>query len=308
MLLNKYKIESTYKSLDTEEFLDKIFYRRIGYGMAVISKAIGITPNTITLTSVFFGVIAGHLFFYRNIIINLIGVLLLITAEAMDGADGQLARLTNTYSRYGRIFDGFAGNLWFISIYLHMSARYVVEGGTANIFIIALISGISHSFQSAMADYYRIFYLYFTQNKNNDIDDINEVRESYAKLSWIKTPIKKLLLRVYINYLRQQHLLSKSVRKLYKHTIEYFNGQMPSWFVNEYRKYNKPMIKYQNILTTNTRMIVLFIALFWGNILHYFLFELIILNILLVYFVIKEEKIHSYLLSFTQNKTGTDHV
>lgn len=302
MLLNKFKIESTYKSLDTEEFLDRLFYRKVGYGMAVVSKAMGLTPNIVTFISIIFGVTAGHLFYYPDVTINLIGVILLITAEALDGADGQLARLTNTYSRLGRIFDGVAGNLWFISIYLHMSARFVVEGGSWIIFIIAIISGASHSFQSALADFYRIFYLHFVFRKNKDIDEIKEVKDSYLQLSWFRTPIKKFLLRVYLNYRRQQNLLAKSVRSLNDYLDQIFNGFVPAWFGEEYRKLNKPMIKYQNILTTNTRMIVLFIAVFWGNILHYFLFELIVLNLLLIYFVIKEEKIHKYLFEFTKGR------
>lgn len=301
MLLNKFKIESTYKSLDTEEFLDRIFYRKVGYGIAVASKEIGLTPNTVTFISIIFGVTAGHFFYYQDITINLIGVLLLITAEALDGADGQLARLTNTYSRIGRIFDGVAGNLWFISIYLHMSARFIVEDGTPWIFLVAIIAGISHSFQSAMADFYRIFYLYFVSGKNKDIDDINEVKDTYLKLSWFRAPIKKFFLRVYLNYRKQQNLLAKNVRILYDYMNQIFNGIVPSRFSEEYRKLNRPMIKYQNILTTNTRMIVLFITIFFGNVLHYFLFELIILNLILVYFVIREEKIHGYLLGLVKN-------
>ncbi len=306
MLLNKLKVESTYKSNDTEEFLDKIFYRKAGYALAVMSKALGLTPNTVTCISVIFGVAAGHLFFYQDVTINLIGVLLLIIAEALDGADGQLARLTKTYSRYGRIFDGVAGNLWFISIYLHMSARFIIEGGTWSIFLIALISGVSHSFQSAMADYYRVFYLFFVESKGKDIDEIDEVKAAYSNLYWIKSPIKKFLMRVYLNYRRQQNMLSKSVRDLYNYVESKFDGISPKWFIEEYRKLNKPMVKYQNILTTNTRIIVLFIALFWGNILHFFLFELIVLNFLLIYFVIKEEKIHSYLLDFIKREKESE--
>lgn len=304
MWLNKSKIESTYKSADTEELLDRLFYRKVGYGMAITAKAMGLSPNTVTFISVIIGIIAGHLFFYQNTTINLFGVLMLITAEAMDGADGQLARLTNTYSRYGRIFDGVAGNLWFISIYLHMSARFIVEGGTPYIFLIAVISGVSHSFQSAMADFYRIFYLFFIEGKGKDIDNLSEVKQTYSNLDWLKTPFKKFLLRVYINYLYQQHWLAKSVRKLYSYVEENYDGVTPSWLKVKYRILNKPMIKYQNILTTNTRMIVLFVALFWGNIFYYFLFELIVLNILLAYFVIKEEKVHKYLFDFAKNKIG----
>lgn len=305
MLLNKLKVESTYKSADTEEILDRLFYRKAGYALAVASKAFGFTPNVVTFISVIFGVAAGFLFFYQNVTINLIGVILLITAEALDGADGQLARLTNTYSRYGRIFDGVAGNLWFVSIYLNMSMRFYIEGGSWIIFIIMLISGASHSFQSAIADYYRSFYLYFVESKNKDIDELEEVKQTYSALHWTKNPVKKFLMRVYLNYRRQQNMLSKSVRTLYNYVENNFNGLVPLWLKEEYRKLNKPMIKYQNILTTNTRMIVLFIALFFGNILYYFLFELTILNILLIYMVIKEENIHNYLFEFAKNEKAS---
>lgn len=302
MLQTVSKIKSTYKSEDTEEFLDKIFYRPIGYGMAVISKSLGLTPNLVTFISILFGVTAGHLFFYDNVNLNLLGVFLLVTAEAMDAADGQLARMTNIHSRYGKIFDGVAGNLMFVSIYLHMSARFIIEGGTPWILGIAVISGLSHSFQSAMSEYYRNFYLFFTTGKNiGGIDELEDVQETYGTLSWFKDVVKKALLRLYINYTVQQRSLSKSILKLYKYVVYDLKGAVPNKLMSEYRKLNKPMIKYGSILTTNTRMGVLFITIFYANILYYFLFELIVLNLLLLFFTIKEEKISSYLLNFTKN-------
>jgi len=78
-------------------------------------------------------------------------------------------------------------------------------------------------------------------------------------------------------------------------------GVVPDKLMLEYRKLNKPMIKYGSILTTNTRMGVLFITIFYANILYYFLFELVVLNLLLVFFTFKEEKISAYLLNFTKN-------
>lgn len=47
------------KSMDTEETFDLIFYRPIGYGWALLAKKLGITPNAITIASIFLGVGAG---------------------------------------------------------------------------------------------------------------------------------------------------------------------------------------------------------------------------------------------------------
>ncbi len=301
----KSKIESTFKSKDTEEFLDRLFYRPVGYGMAVVSKSLGLTPNIVTIISIFFGVLAGHLFYYRNVSINLIGVLFLIIAESLDSADGQLARMTNIHSRYGKILDGVAGNLMFVSVYLHMCARFIVEGGTPFIFLVAVVAGFSHSLQSAMSDYYRNFYLYFAYGEGKSIiDNLKDLKEKNKALSWSKNAGKKFLMSLYVDYTRKQEFLSKAIRTLYKEVYDKYHGEVPDWLKTEYRRLNKPLLKYGNILTTNTRMIFLFFTVFYANILYYFLFEIIVLNILLVYFILKNENTSKNILQLVKSHQG----
>ena len=55
--IQRYK--STLKSMDTEETIDLMFYRPIGYAWAVLCAKLGITPNAITIASIFIGVAAG---------------------------------------------------------------------------------------------------------------------------------------------------------------------------------------------------------------------------------------------------------
>lgn len=88
------EIRKTLKSADTEEFLDIIFYRKLGYQVAKFSARHGIRPNTITIISIFWGVLAGHLYYYNHFWINLAGVFSLMIANTLDSADGQLARMT----------------------------------------------------------------------------------------------------------------------------------------------------------------------------------------------------------------------
>jgi phosphatidylglycerophosphate synthase len=291
------KIVETFKSDDTEEILDRLFYRPVGYGMAVVSRSIGISPNFVTIVSIFIGVLAGHLFYYQDTTINLIGVFLLITAEAMDSADGQLARMTKIHSRYGKILDGFAGNLMFTSIYINLCIRFIVEGGSPFIFLVAVIAGFSHSLQSAMSEYYRNFYLYFVYGEGRSIiDQLKDMKEKYNDLSWRREFGKKMLMWFYVDYTRKQEFLSKTIRSLYKYVYEKFNGFVPDWLRTEYRNVNKPLLKYGNILTTNTRMIFLFFTIFYANVLYYFLFEIIILNLLLLYFVFEHERTSKKLL------------
>ena len=102
-------LESTLKSLDTEEFIDIHFYRPIGYQWALFFNKLGVSPNSITIASIFIGIAAGICFYFQSLAINVIGMLLLIWANSYDSADGQLARMTGQKSALGRILDGAAG-------------------------------------------------------------------------------------------------------------------------------------------------------------------------------------------------------
>ncbi len=299
------KIKATYKSKDTEEYLDKIFYRPIGYILAITAKALHLTPNQVTIFSIFVGVAGGHMFFYNDLTLNIYGMLLLMFAQALDGADGQLARMTNSQSQLGRILDGLSDNLKFISIYLHIIFRLIDGGSSPWIILVAVLAGISHSLQSALADYSRNHYVsYVLDNKKSEIDDSVLLLNKYGKITWKNNIIKKFLMRVYINYTVEQEFLSKKMKKLYVITKEKFGDDVPDWFKDKYREFHKPLIKWYNILTSNTRIIVLFIGLFIGCPTIFWIFELTVLNLLMFYVIIKHNNYANYLIKMINKKSG----
>ena len=52
-------LEATLKSLDTEEFIDIHFYRPIGYRWALLFNKLNVSPNSVTVASIFIGIAAG---------------------------------------------------------------------------------------------------------------------------------------------------------------------------------------------------------------------------------------------------------
>lgn len=54
------------KSMDTEEHIDLAFYRPIGFVWAKIAARLGVSPNAITIASIFLGVAGGVLFYYSD--------------------------------------------------------------------------------------------------------------------------------------------------------------------------------------------------------------------------------------------------
>ena len=290
------------KSLDTEEHIDLYFYRPLGFAWAKLAARLGVTPNVITVASIFLGIGAGVAFYFNNIWINVVGMLLLIWANSFDSADGQLARLTHQYSRLGRILDGMAGDLWFASIYIAICLR---ENQTSEFFmdhawliwVIAVVTGICHATQAAMADYYRQFHLFFLKGESgSELEKSENLDDTLKSLSWKKDFWRKLTLTFYTGYTRNQERRTPAMQALRQELSEKWPGEIPMSFRRAFRRASLPLMKYTNILSFNWRSIALFVAIFAQMPWLYFAFELVVLNILLVYMVCRHEAICRNLL------------
>jgi hypothetical protein len=284
------KIESTFKAREVEGAFDLYFYRPIGFWLAQFFERLKMTPAAVSLLGGIFGVVAGHLYFYRNLGINIAGMVLHVCANAFDNADGQLARLTRQESRKGRIIDSVADHLVFASVYIHLTLRCAFAGASPAIWLLALGAAISHALQGAGADYYRTAFLYFTGGARNRIDSSSVLRSDYRELSWGQRAWDKLLLALYLNFTLQQEMLAPRLKKLRETAGAVFDGRIPGWLEQRYRDAACHMLKWWRLLMTNTRMLVLFVVLFLGQPVYYFWFELIPLNVLFVYLIVRQEK------------------
>lgn len=290
--------KSSLKSMDTEETFDLIFYRPIGYMWALLAKKLGVTPNAITIASIFLGIGAGVCFYFNDIWVNLAGVLLLVWADSFDSADGQLARMTKQYSRIGRILDGVSGDIWFAAIYIAICLR---ENVTSTFFmdhrwviwVVAVVTGLCHAVQAAMGDYYRQFHLYFLKGEEgSELDSAAQLWQKYHALSWKHDFWKKLTLMFYTNYTVGQEKRTPQMQKLRAALRERYGNTVPQSFREAFRAKSKPLMKYTNILSFNTRTFALFAAILifrmpW----LYFAFELTVLNGVLIYMMWRHERI-----------------
>jgi len=294
-------LEATYKAPEVEGVLDLYFYRPIGFRLAQFFERLKMTPAGVTLFAGLFGIVAGHLYFYRNLRVNIVGMALHVCANALDNADGQLARLTHRETREGRIIDSLADHIGFLSIYVHLTLRYLAEGSSPAICLLALAAGISHALQGAAADYYRNTYLYFANNgAQMGLDSVCGLRSDYRELSWRSKPWNKFLLALYLNFTRQQEMLAPQLKKLRDLIGQLFQGEIPNWLRTRYRNLASPTLKWWGLLMTNSRMLVLFALLFIGQPIYYFWFELIPLNLLLVYLITRQEHMAESLLEVTE--------
>ena len=297
------QLDSTLKSMDTEEWLDIHFTRPLGLLWAKFFNYFGIHPNVVTILSIILGVAAGVCFYFEDIRITLLGIFLLVWANLYDSCDGQLARMTGKKTRLGRILDGFAGDAWFFTIYFFICLRLTPTWGIW-IWLLAAVSGlICHAKQCQLADYYRNIHLFFLKGvSGSELDNTDKLTEEFQELSWRRDFLWKLFLYFYRNYTHSQEKLTPNFQRLSKALKEKFGSEsLPQALCDDFRKGSLPLMKWTNILTFNTRAIFLYVVLLLGQPWLYFVFELTVMNIICFYMRNKHEKLCKQILSQLDN-------
>ena len=278
----KQRVLSTMKSREVESDFELYVTRTPGYLWALFFRWLHVHPIAVTLMSIVIGSASAYFFLFDDICYNLIGMLLLIWANWYDCADGQLARMTGQKTLIGRILDGFAGDIWFFSIYLALLLRMWPEWGIT-IFILEAWAGLyCHTGQCALADYYRNVHLWVTLGKDkSELDTSVEQQRRMQSLRWNKKEwFEKLYLFFYVRYTRSQEWQTPEFQ-LIKPLLDKLPVDNP--IRQQFRKESLPLMPLCNILTFDTRVGVLFFSLLIGHPWIYIIFEITVLEILRFY-------------------------
>lgn len=289
---NNRKLEATFKSQDTEEWLDVHFTRPLGLLWANFFNRFNVHPNVVTVLSIILGAAAGVMFYYPDLVHTCVGILLLVWANIYDSTDGQMARMTGKKTRWGRILDGFAGDVWFFTIYFFICLRLTPVWGVW-IWLLAAVSGfVCHARQCQLADYYRNVHLYFLKGEGgSELDSYERLREEFRSLPWRGNLVWKVFLFSYGNYTRTQERMTPAFQAL-KHALDArFGRRLPARLRDDFRAASLPLMKYANILTFNTRAVVLYVVLLAGVPWVYFVFEVTVMNVLLLYLRARHESL-----------------
>ena len=290
---NKITFKDSLKSWDTENLLDRYFYRPIGFKIALLLRPTPITPNAVTIFSIFVGV-AACLMFYpeHNLLISLLGFALLVFANTLDCVDGQLARITGKKSQIGRILDGMTGDIWFFTFYMVMSLRLINnEGWGLWVFAITVLSALSHLYQAGMVDYYKTLHLHFIVGGiNSEFEDTTTIDAKYKDMTWKKDGISKLFLKLYYFYTKNQELFTPQLKRYINKLNATYPTGYPQNVKTSFREKSLKLMPALDAVTFNARSIVMLLTLLLNLPLLYFAVEILVMNPLLYFTMYRHEK------------------
>jgi phosphatidylglycerophosphate synthase len=265
----------SHKGRDVEEWADLHFFRPIGIRIARALRSTGISADQVTLWSLAIGLVAGHLFAYRDRWTNVIGFVLFIVSDIFDSADGQLARLRGTSTRFGRALDGISDNLRFVNLYFHLIYRLIATGfWWPGAVLLVAAAGLAHTFQSAAVDFVRNAFLYIGVGNQGELDlpeDLDARRPG--------TAFERFEARVYRDYvLRQAQLFPRSVR-LIRLLRQY---RVTDAFRAEYRARQDVVLPLCAWLGQNIRFVLLGVAALAAHVSAFLWTEAVWMSLLLV--------------------------
>jgi hypothetical protein len=308
-------LQASFKSDDTEEWLDVYFTRPIGLAFALMWIRLGATPNFVTILSMFLGAGAGWCFVHTELWWNIGGVVLMMLANFCDSTDGQMARLTNHKTAIGRMLDGFASDVWYFCCYLALAIRIwndpipftshlsPVTWGWWGVLLCSYAGFYWHARQCQLADYYRQIHLYFLKGEAGSelnsseaeerlLDAIPKQRFGPLEIAMPGYRWDHVFHYFYLGWCKKQEAETPEFQRFFRRVKELWPNaaDMPQDFREDFRRKSLPLMKYTNILTHNTRATVMFIAFLINLPYLYPLFEITVLAAVYYYMKHAHEK------------------
>jgi CDP-alcohol phosphatidyltransferase len=248
--------ELALKGRGVEEWADVHFFRPAGIRVARVLYPTAVTPDQVTLLCLVVGLAAGHLMVYRSTRLTLLGVALFIVSDIFDSADGQLARLRQTSTRFGRILDGVSDNLRFLNLYLHLLVRLILDGRGGSAIALVAVAGVSHALQSAAADFMRHAYLEAGEGEGGELDLPDDAGTMPAGGFW-----RRLAIRAYRDYIaRQARMFAVSARLIRRVRAEGAGAD----FRAAYRSTQQPAVTWCALIAQNIRFLLLLVTVVPG--------------------------------------------
>jgi len=268
------------RAREMQDALNHYIYHPLAWQLA---RALAATPLTPNIVSVFGGllVVAGGLVYWSTSgpWWALAGMVLHLSWHVVDGADGDLARITGKTSPLGELVDGICDYVSHIVLYVLLAFVLTRTLGPGWAWFWTLSAGASHIVQANHVEVQRRFYQYWTYGvpwlHNSSGADTKLFRES-GGIGW--------LLRVVVSgYLRLAAGMSPNALRIDAAVTRAMQNDpvMLARIRAEVQREQRPLLSLLRYLGPNPRAVLLGFSMIAGSPLWYFIYLSVALNLLL---------------------------
>ncbi len=225
----------------------------------------GIHPNAVSLAGMGCGVLAGLAYHgYASRWRVLLGFVLMLAWHVLDGADGQLARLTGKQSPSGKVLDGICDYVTFIAVYAGLASALQRTLGLWA-WPLAVVAGICHAVQSAA---------YEVQRQEYGFWGLGRASAAFGRPG---ATGRGVLAGLYGAYLRLQYAASGTGPAFHARLSEVLAGGADGGAARRqcYRALFAPAVRRWAVLSANYRTLGIFLFAWAGVPQYYFWFDIV---------------------------------
>ncbi|GAN80444.1 CDP-alcohol phosphatidyltransferase family protein [Acidocella aminolytica] len=269
------------RTYEIEDPTNLYFIHPISARLVPLFAQLAITPNMVSLIGMGCGILAGVAYHFYGIGgCAGLGFALMLAWHVMDGADGQLARLTKTYSELGKVLDGICDYVTFTAVYVGLALSMSASMG-GWVWALVALSGIAHAVQSAAYEMQR-----------QDYNFLGWGRQS-AALPKLDAKPRGIAGYLHQLYARVQLWASAGAADFHQAFAAQLiaSPRQEATLRAAYREYFAPVIRRWGVLCANYRTLGLFLAALVKLPLLYFLFEIIGFSAILL-ILLEAQKVH----------------
>ena len=267
------------RTVEIEEITNRIFVHPISAWLVPLFHRLDIHPNTVSLTGALSGALAAACYYhYESLIATLAGFLLMIGWHVMDGADGQLARLSGKVTASGYVIDGICDYTTFIFVYVALATRLSGPYG-AEVWIVVVGAGLSHIVQAAAFELQRAAYNQWAGGKAFAAAAAAAAQRA-ARGQASPWAVFRALAKSYDAVQRPFHPIDADLRQ---RLLAYGgqNAESAGRVARAYRDIYRTAVLRWSWESANNRTMLIFLACLMGKPVLYFLAELTLLNVVL---------------------------
>lgn len=270
--------EPVRRTSEIEELTNLYFIHPLSAVLVKVFARLGVSPNAVSLTGMACGLLAGVAYHhYQATWCALAGFGLMLGWHVMDGADGQLARLTNSFSPLGKVLDGICDYVTFTAVYVGLTlAMSQALGGW--VWAVVAVSGLCHAVQSATYEMQRQEYNFWGwERKSAALPELAARRGDLPPAQRITDMLNRAYTRVQLWAAGDAVAFHASFAAI----LAAKPGQSAA-LRQRYRAAFAPAIRKWGVLSANYRTLGLFIAAVLKAPLLYFMFEIFGFSLILV--------------------------
>jgi len=267
--------EPVRRTSEIEEITNLYFIHPVASRLVPRFARLGITPNAVSMLGMLFGLTAGLAYYhYQDPRLALAGFLLMIAWHILDGADGQLARLTRSQSRFGQVLDGISDNVTFLAVYTGLAIALGRREG-APAYVLVAAAALCHAVQSAAYEAQRREYDRWAWGRGSAEQPAPAAPEA-AKAGARRTPrLFDFLHRLFYDRLSFPAAgVTRKIRAAMTLALER-HPEPPALIRERYRAAFAPRLREWTLLSANYRTLGIFLAALCGAPHYYFGFEIV---------------------------------